>query len=123
MRGGDISAMYMGETTEARPTPTPPMIRKALNSIMFEGNDEPIAPTPYIKAVQTRVFFLPILSASAAPKKGPQMHPIVALLTANPTSSGVRWNWLLRKITAPETMDMSNPNRRPPTAATAEIKY
>ena len=46
IRAGEISAMYMGDTTEANPTPTPPRMRKALNWVMFEGKAEPIAPTP-----------------------------------------------------------------------------
>jgi hypothetical protein len=97
-------------------------MRKKLNSVMLLGIAVPTAPIPKITAVMTRIFFLPSLSERPAPiRNGPMRHPITALLTAKPTSFGVRLKSLRKKITAPETIERSYPNRNPPTAAIIEI--
>ena len=43
MAAGEISAMYIGETTEASPMATPATMRKALNSVMLRGRAVPTA--------------------------------------------------------------------------------
>ena len=44
-RAGDISAMYIGETTEAPPTAMPPMKRKNMNEYQSQANPLPTAET------------------------------------------------------------------------------
>ena len=44
-RAGDISAMYMGETTEAPPIARPPMNRKNNNEYQSQAKPQPIAET------------------------------------------------------------------------------
>ncbi len=44
-RAGEISAMYMGETTEAPPTPMPPMKRKKRSEAQSQATAHPTADT------------------------------------------------------------------------------
>ena len=48
---GEISAMYIGETTEAPPIARPPMNRKNRNEAQFHGNAQPSAETKYSTAI------------------------------------------------------------------------
>ena len=42
---GEISAMYIGETTEVPPTPRPPRKRKTRNEVQLQARALPIAET------------------------------------------------------------------------------
>ncbi len=51
---GEISAMYIGETTDAPPTPMPPMKRKKRSDAQSQATPQPTAETKYSTAIQTR---------------------------------------------------------------------
>jgi hypothetical protein len=85
---------------------------------MVRGSAVPMAETPNRIAQKKRVFFLPQRSVSPPPKSGPMMHPMTALLTANPSQNGLRANSSFRKRLAPAMMERSYPKMNPPTAAT-----
>ncbi len=85
MRGGDISAMNMGETTEARPIPTPPRKRKRLKLTTPLGIAVPTAPAANSRPATIRVRFRPQRSPSGPPTSGPAMQPSRALPMASPT--------------------------------------
>ena len=85
---------------------------------MFRGNAVPMAEIPNRIAQKTSAFFRPQRSVSPPPTRGPMMHPMTALLTANPSQNGLRANSSFRKRLAPAMMERSYPKMNPPTAAT-----
>jgi len=117
-RGGDSSAMYIGEVIAARPTPTPPTARQTLNSVIVRGRAVPIAEAMKQTAATASVARRPILSASHIPTSGPAIDPKIALLIASPSPAASSPNCSFRKGSAPLAMERSNPNRNPPAAAT-----
>jgi hypothetical protein len=88
MRGGDTSAMNMGDTTDASPTPTPPKNRNRSNSRMLVGSADPIEPAANSRPEKMRVGLRPQRSLSMPPRMGPAMQPNNALAIANPSPNG-----------------------------------
>ena len=82
---GDISAIYIGDTTDATPTPIPPMNLAITNSVKDRGRAERMAETIKRTAHRIRTFFLPVQSAIGPAINAPITQAIIRLLTANPS--------------------------------------
>jgi hypothetical protein len=118
---GDISDIYSGDSMEAAPTPTPPIIRARTKKVKFDANKHPIAEMANKKAVITSAFFRPILSATYPAVKAPRIQPRIALDTAHPFNEGVSENFVSINPMAPEITAVSYPNKKPPNAPMAVI--
>ncbi len=90
IRGGEISAIYMGQRIEAHPTATPPRIRAKANCPRLEGIADPTAEREKKRAAASKALLLPKRSLTGAAKGAPRMHPTSALATAHPSWAGVR---------------------------------
>ena len=84
-RAGEISAMYMGETTDAPPTPIPPMKRKNSNEYQSQARPLPTAETKYSTAMHTSTARRPSASAGRPATIAPRIVPIKALATVKPS--------------------------------------
>tara|TARA_B100001750_G_scaffold79267_1_gene62901 strand:- start:3159 stop:3575 length:417 start_codon:yes stop_codon:yes gene_type:complete len=82
---GDISVIYIGETTDAMPTPSPPINLAMTNSIKVRGKAEKTAEIKKRRLQSIRTFFLPAQSAIRPAIKAPKVHAIIKLLTAKPS--------------------------------------
>ena len=82
--GGAISAIYIGETTEAPPMASPPIKRKRISEIQSQAKPQPTAETKKSTARTNRVRLRPIRSAHLPTAIEPGMVPIKALATENP---------------------------------------
>ncbi len=76
--------MYIGETTEAPPTPMPPTKRKKRNDSQSQAKAVPTADTKYKMAISTKVVRRPQRSAGQPATTAPTIVPIRALATVNP---------------------------------------
>ena len=106
-RGGEISAMYIGDVIAANPTPMPPTARQMLNSRMVRGRAVPMAEAMKQAAAIQSVARRPTRSASHMPTTGPAIEPRIALLIASPSPAASRSNCSLRKIRAPLAIERS----------------
>ena len=84
---GDISAMYIGETTEAPPIARPPRKRKARKDAQFQGNALPKAETKYSTAIAISTLRRPRVSAGRPTAIEPTIVPISAAATVNPSQN------------------------------------
>jgi len=119
---GAISAIYMGDTIEARPTPNPPIILNTLKTPIEGANAVKIVERPNNTDEKNNAFFLPKRSQIVPPNMAPKMQPIWALLITKPRLAPERLNSCFINITAPDIIEISYPNKNPPTAATREIR-
>lgn len=86
MPAGATSAMYMGESPEARPMPTPPKKRATRKAPKV-----PTAPVAYDDSRKTTEetvssLFRPMRSASVPTVMAPAMQPMSAMVMASPWS-------------------------------------
>jgi hypothetical protein len=113
--------MYMGDNIEAIPTPIPP---RSLDEIRNEWPGaimHPRADRKNSKADSSRDIFLPNLSLRKPAPATPATHPTSAELTYHPSVIEFNVNCSLTKLSVPEIMAVSYPNRKPPVAAIREI--
>src|ERR1017187_487994 len=82
---GAISAMYMGETTEAPPTATPPMKRKVAKDHQPHAREQPIAETKYRAPNVNSTARRPKASAGRPTTMEPMIVPIRAVETVKPS--------------------------------------
>src|SRR5579884_2337353 len=122
---GEISAMYIGPSTDEPPIPRPPMNRKSTSADQPQAKAQPKAEIKYNTAITRRLsrrpYRSPGIPASIAPKTVPQS----ALATVIPKEAGERRYVRVRACVVPAITAVSNPNNKPPKAATTVllIKY
>jgi hypothetical protein len=81
---GEISAMYMGDTTEAPPTPMPPTKRKSSMDHQSHARAVPTADTKYSAAIANNTRRRPKASVGRPTTIEPRMVPTRALATVKP---------------------------------------
>ena len=92
MAAGDISAIYMGERSEASPIPIPPMILYIMkentgnvpNTLNISGCHAPNAEIESVAAEIINPTLLPRDLAINPARAPPIIHPVRALETTNP---------------------------------------
>src|SRR5580704_8049365 len=82
---GLISAMYIGDTLEARPIAPPPTMRHVMNVAKLDDHPVKTDEMAKSKAEKTRTFFRPRLSLILPAMSDPTKHPTKAELFAHPT--------------------------------------
>ena len=85
---GLTSAMYMGESAEATPMPTPPTKRAMLNNMKSLNSPVATADTVNSTAATISRGLRPYLSAAAPATMAPNKHPIRAVVMATPCRIG-----------------------------------
>lgn len=120
---GEISAIYMGETTDAPPTPSPPINRKNKKLYQSHARPDPSAEIRYKIASRINTERRPNLSAGLLINIAPMMVPIRALATENPSWKDVNSNVVLNHSVVPEITAVSNPKRSPPRAHDQTIRH
>src|SRR5918997_3491877 len=105
--------------TEAAPTPRPPTIRHNVRSYGEKASPDPIALSKNSTAATNITRTRPIRSASFPASQPPTAQPSSAEATTKPVSPAPIPNVSRMANTAPLITAVSNPNRKPPRAATA----
>src|SRR5580658_9284694 len=121
---GDISAMYIGETTEAPPIARPPKKRKKRKEPQFQGNALPKDETKYSTAIASSVLRRPYVSAGRPTTIEPTIVPMSAEATVNPSQNppenpsqaASRLKTNFRASVVPEITAVSKQKSRPPRA-------
>ena len=101
IRAGLISAMYMGLVIDAAPTPTPPTMRKTMNSVRVRGIAVPMAETRNRIAETTSTPRRPNRSLAMPANAAPSTQPASALLAAQPDHHESSANCVSRNPIAP----------------------
>src|SRR5207302_8581752 len=108
--------------TDAPPPANPPMQRNATNSASVGAEALPAADTKYNTASTNSTRRRPRISAGFPAVNAPTIVPMSAEATAKPrrklSSANARWS----ASVVPEMTAVSNPNSRPPRAATSALK-
>lgn len=120
---GETSEIYMGETIEATPTPTPPISLYKTSSLKELQSAQPKAEIKKKKADKIKILFLPNRSDNSPANNTPITHPTKAELTNHPSCTASNLNCSCTKDMVPEITAVSNPNKKPPIAAEKAIKY
>src|SRR5690348_10000068 len=107
--------------TDAMPTPTPPTMRHRIRSHMPVTRPEPIALAASSRAATCMVRTRPRRSASVPAYQAPAAEPSRAQDTARPILAASSSKPPRMASTAPLITAVSNPNRKPPSAAAAAI--
>jgi hypothetical protein len=115
--------MYIGDTTEDPPTANPPKNLKNTNDHQFQANAHPTAEIKYNTAINIKVSRLPKMSAGLPTAIDPIIVPISALATVNPNKKSVNSYSFFNHSVVPEITAVSNPNNKPPIAATITAPY
>src|SRR5579883_2003540 len=125
MSAGDTSAMYAGATTDAAPTPNPPMRRERKKTPAVGDAPAPAAPRPHSAAVSSMRGLRPIRSAYWPASKAPIADPINTEETESPVPTLEEANSLLRAATVPLITAASKPKRKPARVATTHtnVRY
>src|ERR1035437_7483883 len=118
---GEISAMYIGPSTEEAPMPSPPMNRAPTKEYQSNANAQPRAEIRYSTAVMRKLPRRPYRSPGIPPNMAPRMVPQSAADTVNPSSAGLSENLVVSAAVVPAITAVSNPNSSPPSAATTEL--
>ena len=120
--GGAISVMYMGQTTDADPTATPPTNRKTRKAYQFHAAAQPTAETRNKTASRISTGRRPHQSAGRPEARAPAIVPIKALETVNPSRLSFSVNAWRNAPVAPEITAVSNPNNSEPSPATPAVR-
>ena len=118
---GAISVMYIGQTTEAAPTATPPSHRKNSSAYQSHARAQPAAATRKSTARQASTGRRPHQSAGRPTSSDPTIVPSRALETVKPSRLSVSEKTWRRDSVVPEITAVSNPNRNEPSAATIAL--
>jgi hypothetical protein len=116
---GATSAMYVGAITEAAPMARPPTNRHSISPVTPPGNADPIADTMNTTAATCIVRGRPRRFATRPAYHAPTAQPMRAIDTTKPVCVGEVPNCATIPGTAALITEESNPNRKPPRAATA----
>jgi hypothetical protein len=122
MRVGDTSAIYAGATTDAAPTPNPPINRKQKKACADHDAPAPMAPTANKIAVSTITGRRPNFSAYWPASHAPIADPTSTEATDKPVPTPEDANSLLKAATVPLITAASKPNRNPASVAAAQTK-
>src|SRR2546429_503294 len=114
--------MYMGERFDANPMATPPQIRQAMKIEKLLATALPREVMAKSNAATINNRLRPNLSLSAPATNAPTRQPRRAQLLAHPIwASLVSSKYLWKNGFAPPITTQSQPNNRPPIAATMEM--
>ena len=104
--------------------PTPARMRQMIRSQTANARPDPMELIANSAAAMSMTRTRPYLSAAGPANQAPAAEPSRAQATAKPDSSGLscRPNWSFRASTAPLMTLESKPKRKPPTAATMEMR-
>src|SRR5512145_2928458 len=108
--------MYMGDSTEAIPTPTPAQKRAQMNTLKLGANAMAIDEIANVAAATNNPGRRPYLSARLPAAKHPAMAPNANEPVVNPSPTASSPNWLRKNGNPPVITAKSNPNRYPPIA-------
>ena len=86
MRKGVISAIYMGEVSDAAPIPNPPRTRKKMNVLSDRGMAVPMAEAKKASAARIRTFLRPNRSLRKPASPAPTAQPTDAQPAAEPSA-------------------------------------
>ena len=118
---GEISAIYMGDNTDAIPTPAPAQNLEKINKPSVGAKAIPKEEIKKTPAAKRRAGLLPTLSEYVPANRHPAIAPSAGLPVANPSQYAFSPNCLCKKGSAPEITAKSNPNRYPPKADMNEM--
>src|SRR5580700_1925502 len=116
-----ISVMYIGQTTDAAPTATPPRNRKNRRAYQFHAPAQPAAAMRNSTASSVSTGRRPHQSAGRPALSAPTIVPISALETVNPSRLSLSENARRNASVVPEITAVSNPNSSEPSAATIAL--
>ena len=118
--GGANSEMYNGASTDAIPTPIPPMSLATISKVNDGGKVDPNAEMKNKKAATISTGLRPYLSLIAPAISAPAIAPTSAELANQPTSilSSPKYPSTILKV--PDITAVSNPNNTPPNEATKQ---
>ena len=114
--------MYIGPSTEEPPMPRPPMKRKATSEYQSHEKAQPMAEMKYSTPMSCRAPRRPLRSPRIPANNAPTMVPHSALATVKPSARSERWKVSVRARVVPAMTAVSNPNSKPPSAATTVLR-
>ena len=114
--------MYIGQTTDALPTATPPNQRKNKSAYQFHANAQPAAESTNKTANTLNTGRLPQRSAGRPASNEPTIVPIRALETVKPSKKSESLKTARSDSFVPEITAVSKPNKNDPKAATTALK-
>jgi hypothetical protein len=88
-----------------------------MRSQSLNAKPEPIELATKSTAASTMTRFRPQMSAGWPANQAPTAQPMRVMATVIPTAAAPRLNSAWNELTAPLITEVSNPNRRPPSAA------
>ena len=118
---GAISAMYIGPSTDEPPIARPATKREATSDVQFQAKAQPRAETRYKTAITRRLSRRPYRSPGIPASIAPTMVPQSAIETVSPSDAAESWYSNVRACVVPAITAVSNPNSRPPRAATTVL--
>ncbi|ETJ94702.1 hypothetical protein D041_0620B, partial [Vibrio parahaemolyticus EKP-008] len=86
---GAISAIYIGDSADAKPIPTPPIIRYTTKALKLSDAAVPHADTTNRKAARIKGRLRPYLSEIVPAMKAPTIQPSSAELIAQPDNEAL----------------------------------
>src|SRR5881275_2681415 len=118
---GEISAIYIGPSTDDPPIPSPAKNRNSTSADQFHARAQPSAETRYRTASPRRLSRRPYLSPKRPAVAAPMIVPQSALETVKPSAPGERPYVVVSACVVPAMTAVSKPNSRPPSAATTVL--
>src|SRR5688500_9197911 len=108
---GEISAMYIGHSIDAIPTPIPAAKRISIKKVRPGENAIAMEETAKIKAASIRPRLRADLSANLPAIKQPAIHPKAKEPVKKPSHQASSINCTFRNGKAPDITAKSNPNK------------
>ena len=118
---GDTSAIYMGESMDAMPTPMPAANLAEIKNERLCANDMARDEKRNMRPDNNKAGFRPYFSETLPARMHPAMHPKANEPVVNPSQYAFRPNCDFKNGSAPEITAKSNPNRYPPKAEIRDI--
>ena len=118
---GAISVIYIGQTTDAPPTATPPSQRKKSRAYQFHASAHPRAEMTNSTASSASTGRRPHQSAGRPTSNAPTMVPNSALDTVKPRRLSLSSYTCRNASVVPEITAVSKPNSSDPSAATMAL--
>src|SRR5665647_3611320 len=118
---GEISAIYIGDSIDAIPTPMPAQNLEAIKISLVGENAIAKEERAKMAAAVNKPGLRPYLSETTPATRQPMIAPNARLPVANPSQYALRANCFCKKGNAPEITAKSNPNKLPPKAEIKEM--
>src|ERR1035441_2578509 len=118
---GAISVIYIGQTTDAPPTATPPSQRKKSSAYQFHASAQPSAAITNTTASIASTGRRPHQSAGRPTNSEPNMVPNSALDTVKPSQNLSSAYTCCKASVVPEMTAVSKPKSSEPRAATMAL--